>query len=396
MRGRGLFAPRGGPIGRSSWRAKLALLGLGMVVGLVLCELTARAIYAVPPEPAREPQIVYRREADVGFLHLPNQAGWIDDGFVTINDLGLRGAAPARPKPPAAFRVLATGDSTTVGWGVHDADTYPAQLETRLRASFPDLRVDVVNGGVSGYDLEQQARLIRRLVPILQPDVLLVGFFWNDLPYRHVSPEGEPAGIEPSHSLDRPHTPGTFRLGNRPSRLNRVLRSSRLLYVLRHAWLDLTSSGPSAANDVRWELALLEGRQSDAIDHAWSQTRDVLSSIQALAAEHAIPLALVVIPVRAQVERDYPRAAYQVRVQALAESLGVPVLDPLPRFVSQRSRRRLFIPFDRMHFSAAGNQLIAETAFDALRTSIEHYSRTRRVETSGPHAPGRGDASHRP
>jgi hypothetical protein len=72
------------------------------------------------------------------------------------------------------------------------------------------------------------------------------------------------------------------------------------------------------------------------------------------------------MPIRAQVDGDYPNAAYQTRVRAMAETLGMFVVDPLPKFRAVSDRSSLFIPYDRMHFTGPGNALIAEAAFEAL------------------------------
>src|SRR5262245_896641 len=84
---------------RRRWRAKLTAIFLALLFSLIVCEVAARVAFPAPPDPTREPQIAYVYSQEVGYLHLPNQQGWIDDGFVTINTLGFRGAEPQTPKP---------------------------------------------------------------------------------------------------------------------------------------------------------------------------------------------------------------------------------------------------------------------------------------------------------
>ena len=64
---------------------------------------------------------------------------------------------------------------------------------------------------------------------------------------------------------------------------------------------------------------------------------------------------VVIIPIRAQAEGSYPHAEYQTRARAIAESLGLFVVDPLPEFLSQPDRTSLFIPV-RSHSLFAGRQ----------------------------------------
>jgi hypothetical protein len=149
--------------------------------------------------------------------------------------------------------------------------------------------------------------------------------------------------------------------------LNRVLRSSRVLYVLRQMWAGTVAPTAAASNQLQWETALLEGRQSAAIDAAWLDVEQSLAEMRDLGAAGGFDVGVVTIPIRAQVERPHPNAAYQTRVRAMAERLGLFVVDPLPGFTAQPEPAPLFIPYDRMHFSALGNAQIAAAAFEALR-----------------------------
>ena len=45
---------------------------------------------------------VYQSDPDIRYVLLPNQRGWIDDGFVTTNSLGFRGREVTLPKPDEA------------------------------------------------------------------------------------------------------------------------------------------------------------------------------------------------------------------------------------------------------------------------------------------------------
>lgn len=357
-------------------RAKLLAAALSVVVCFALAELGARMFYPRPPQLGREPQLRYQPDPDVGFFHVPNQSGYLDDGLATINDLGLRGARPDIPKPRDGVRVLAVGDSTTFGWGVDDGETYTQLLEGRLRAAYPHRRVDVVNAGVVSYDLKQSARLLERLAPTLQPDVVLVGVLWNDLPYEDVSPDGEPQqrrASSPRAAASRadPSSPRTFRMAIPPTGVAALMRRSRLAFALRHAWLAAVAPTEAATNQVKWEMALLNGMQTPAIDAAWDDVGRTLSEIGSVADKVGFTVGVLIMPIRAQVDQSFPGAAYQTRLRAIAAARGFFVIDPLERFAAAADKTRLFIPYDRMHFTGTGNGLLAEAAFDALRARAE-------------------------
>lgn len=108
---------------------------------------------------------VYRRDADLGYALVPNDA---EDATLTAQDRviyqahygvgpdGLRltpGGAPADGK--GAGTVLFLGDSLTFGEGLNDADTLPAQF-----ARATDRRFTVINAAVSGYGAHQMLREI--------------------------------------------------------------------------------------------------------------------------------------------------------------------------------------------------------------------------------------------
>src|SRR5260370_29076108 len=129
--------------------------GIGVALGATLfaflaCEGAARAVFPAPPDSTRRPQIVYQFDPEIRYVILPNQRGWIDDGFVTTNSLGFRGREVASPKPRGRLRIVAIGDSVTFGWGVNDTETFCSQLEQMLHKRFPDRDLDVVNLAVGG------------------------------------------------------------------------------------------------------------------------------------------------------------------------------------------------------------------------------------------------------
>jgi hypothetical protein len=140
---------------------KIGLVAFATMIAFGLCELGARLVYPAPPDPTRQPQIVYRYDPELRYVFEPNQKGWIDDGFVNINSLGFRGGETAIPKPAGRFRLVVIGDSLAMGWGVGDDETFAAVLERRLHQQYPGRDLDVVNISVGGYDTYQEVGLSR-------------------------------------------------------------------------------------------------------------------------------------------------------------------------------------------------------------------------------------------
>lgn len=86
-------------------------------------------------------------------------------------------AAPTDSATNAPITLVALGDSLTEGFGLDQAEAYPAQLEQRLRDDGYD--VEVVNAGVSG---ETSSGARSRLDWVLQsePDIVILATGGND------------------------------------------------------------------------------------------------------------------------------------------------------------------------------------------------------------------------
>jgi lysophospholipase L1-like esterase len=90
---------------------------------------------------------------------------------------GMRRTTPFPPKLDGRFRIMIVGDSFTYGYGVREEETYPMQIESALNENF---NVEVLNLGVIGYQSEDVLKIVRKYVPLLQPDLIIYGVCIND------------------------------------------------------------------------------------------------------------------------------------------------------------------------------------------------------------------------
>jgi len=106
--------------------------------------------------------------------------GWFAGIPVHINSLELRDSREYDlTKKPNTFRILVLGDSVTFGHGsVH---AYPELLEGRLKAWRPEIDWQVWNAAVPGYNTSQELAHLLEVGGRFQPDLVIVGFFENDL-----------------------------------------------------------------------------------------------------------------------------------------------------------------------------------------------------------------------
>jgi len=349
------------------------------LLGLAGCELAARAVFPAPPDPTRQPQIVYRVDPEIRYVLSPNQRGWVDDGFVTTNSRGFRGREVDIPKPKGRLRIVVLGDSVAFGWGVNDADTFCSQMEQQLRAHKPD--VDVVNLAVPGYATRQEVALLKRNLAALQPDLVLVGFYANDLPDT-LDDKGSGSGTRIAASNT---TIGQeLHMNPAPSSwIERQARHSRAVYTASHALKGLWHRGEGKAGSSM-ELDLLESRHSDELEKAWQQVSTQLEELRTAAADFGFRAGIVVLPPREQVLGLYPHADYQQRIQQLADRLGLFVIDPLPSLVASSGKKQaLFIPYDRNHPSPSGHRLIAAAIVGYFGAHEDVMSDSKRLARSG-------------
>src|SRR5262249_50062691 len=128
--------------------------------------------------------------------------------------------------------------------------------------------VEVVNCAVAGYDVSQEAATVDRLASVLAPDIVLVGFYWNDLLSSALQPAG--AAATPDLKVD-PGRP--FRIGvPPPSGIEALLRHIRTLYVMKGTYRRIRTAlvGPDAGDLWnRWELMLLADEETPEVRDVW-------------------------------------------------------------------------------------------------------------------------------
>jgi hypothetical protein len=109
-------------------------------------------------------------------------SGWYGGVPVRINNLGFRDTRDYKlDKQPNTFRILVLGDSVTFGHGSLYESTYPYLLESRLKKWRPEVDWQVWNLGVPGYNNSQELSYLHEVGATFQPDLVVVGFFFNDV-----------------------------------------------------------------------------------------------------------------------------------------------------------------------------------------------------------------------
>jgi hypothetical protein len=158
-----------------------ALLAVGL--GLLLLEGLASAgmfVYDVlfKSEGAIAERTHTQYDEQIGWVSVPN-GKFVDlygaGGTLTTNAQGFRGAEEITPQVPSGkVRVLCSGDSYTLGYGVGDEATWPHEL-SQIVPQF-----QTVNLGQGGYGIDQSFLWFRRASEGLSYDVHVFAFIDDD------------------------------------------------------------------------------------------------------------------------------------------------------------------------------------------------------------------------
>ncbi len=166
----------------AGWRKILTIsLPAAVAAGVVvLCgiELWVRATW----DPRKGQPGFFLSDASRGQRLAAGYDGWFAGVPVHINSLELRDPREYDlAKRSNSFRILVLGDSVTFGHGSVYEHTYPYLTEQRLKAWRPDIDWQVWNAAVPGYNTSQELAHLLEVGDRFRPDLVVVGFFVNDL-----------------------------------------------------------------------------------------------------------------------------------------------------------------------------------------------------------------------
>jgi hypothetical protein len=164
------------------WRKVFTIsVPAALAAGLVVCcgiEVWVRATW----DQRRGRPGFFLSDATRGQRLAAGYDGWFAGVPVHINSLELRDPREYDlAKRPNTFRILVLGDSVTFGHGSVYEHTYPYLTEQRLKAWRPDIDWQVWNAAVPGYNTSQELAHLLEVGDRFRPDLVIVGFFENDL-----------------------------------------------------------------------------------------------------------------------------------------------------------------------------------------------------------------------
>lgn len=254
--------------------------------------------------------------------------------LVSTDANGLRVPRHDVDKPDGVKRVMTLGCSTTFGWGVDDAQSYPARLESRIKAAGHS-DWEVINGGQPGYTSFQGLWLWDRTLKDYDPDVVLIGYVVQDARKAAYSDKSQAVLQGESAFLKQ-----------------NLLYRSKVYLGLR-----VLVGGVQVRAKERGEGdegGVYRVPPEDFVDNI----RALVKRVQDVGGEPILfgyPL-----------EREGYTEQHRRILSAAATELGVRHFDPQPQMEEASRNRTLYFPEDRGHANAQGNNAIAKWVFDYL------------------------------
>lgn len=186
----------------------LALLAAELIVRAALPHLSSLELFVATPQQRMQvadakQSTIFEGDPLLLWRLKPNLRNEVwDFTVISTNAQGLRANYPTESKPLGTFRIICIGDSVTFGYRVPavwpDKPTefdptwlpFPMLLEKELRQANQNRAIEVFPMAVPGYSSHQGLAWLRRDITVLQPDMVIVSFGWNDIsmsdsPDRH-------------------------------------------------------------------------------------------------------------------------------------------------------------------------------------------------------------------
>lgn len=282
---------------------------------------------------------------------------------IRTNELGYRGPWYPGPKPEGTRRVFCLGDSFTFGWGVQGKDAWPQKLRELLDGE-EGSETQVYNLGVPGYNTRNELQTYREHARPLQPDVVVLSYFLNDL---------QPDGGGPRYTQN-----AVFHLFAWSAMLDAFHRHLRGKIPL----FDAQRSPELVEAMAFYEANFLRIQDEPAWEGArpyWEESMGALAELAAEVEADGARLLVVIFPAKRQL-REARRIikeegvlalqgeglfALQDEVRRRSEELGLPVLDLMTEFAT--SKVNPFGTVDTGHPSPHGYQFSAAAIRDRLK-----------------------------
>lgn len=375
--------------------ARTCLVAIGIITALIFGELFVDKFF---PQPVFRELYPYDfhcfTRGDYYWLKLkPNSncplksnIDSFDPVYIKTNSMGLRNPEINPAKGENTLRILFLGDSYTIGWGISEEETFPRVTENYLQKLYPDKKIEVINGGLTGTGIGYHYLFYKNEALRLNPDIVVIGFYlYNDIPENmflakwEEDENGLPKSIDStffytdSNGMFYPKTiPLQYKIP--------YLRQSQLFILLMNKFPQSSTNYVFNSRFLDPHICFYK-KGCTSLDDAKERARKLFEEIRNLTLKNNQKFLVVFIPAEFQIdiktrinyvpipllpsEKEYP---YQY-FKGFFDEIGVDYLDLRPN-LSNYPNGQLFLENDD-HFNPMGHKVTAQAISEKLLDMIK-------------------------
>ncbi len=369
-------------------------LAISLVMGLAVFEGGLRLIGLGPPVTlnrfddalgwSKVPDVTITRATPEGF-----------DITYAFNADGLRDDADVVPqKPPGTYRVVALGDSFTLGFTVERRDLFVDLLEDLWTRE--GRAVQVVNTGTEGYSTDQEVAWLLQHGADWQPDLVLLFAYDNDIYWNG---QTEYDGLaKPRFAADGTLETGTLEDLDPPC----WMKDSAIGRLFSSKGAGVPRFRPGTVDILR-EFGVLLDEQPEWMADPLARTGGALLALAAECERLGARVVVVPIPSHSAIDPDFATSfAERLGLTHVdwsadrpvdlfldaARAAGIETLDARP-FLVQRFAAEGDLYFQKdWHLNPAGNRALASFLHDSLEGSAGLPAATTSAELGAVSEPG--------
>jgi hypothetical protein len=261
-----------------------------------------------------------------------------------LNSMGFRDVDHTLEKPARTYRIVGLGDSFVYGGGTVFQHTCLKHLEFLLRSRFKDFNFETIILSRSGANTVNEEDFLDRLGIKYDPDCVILGFCLNDPEYKINSELEARAHIR---SLQR-------------SPFQKPATIFEYFQIVQFIQYRLANTRANTAYDQYF----IDLFNDDYI--GWQACKSALSNISQLCRANDIPFMLVIFPVFSNdMDRRYPFTELHKKIDMVATSLNIDVLDLLPIYHGF-SHRELSITATDSHPNEKGHMMAGRAIYEKM------------------------------
>ena len=353
---------------RSCLFAAATTLVLGILIPLVVAEIGLRLFwkgYYVKETAGRfERSATYGWENKPGFVGIHGAPEF--KVTVTHNSQGYRGKEVSPDRITGASRVAFLGDSMTYGHGVEDDETFVALL---------DGEIETLNLAVGGYSTAQEYTTLVEKAFGLQPDLVVLCMFWNDLYWEDLDSPGPRMVVQDGNLVRK--VADEKRMSEerilQPPSPSKELWSSLYLYRLVSDNLKILKSAFKDSFEGDFEESSEERERE-----TWEITEALLVAMASECESRGVRFLAVLIPDQVEVERGarvvgLPRqfSGLRDRLTEVADRHTIPFYSPLECLKDsyEKEGTPYYYRMNR-HLTVAGNRAMADCIGPVILESL--------------------------